>query len=198
MHVDAGLDRHQQARPAERVAGHRDAGHVGLVDDRLDLLAGEELASRIDLRRADPAGRGDLDDVGAGPQHFADLGAGLVRAVAAWLGMPGSGGETIPWAVVGSAMPLVGETMVRLHWRRGPGIRPAVDRLAEPGVQPAQVAGRRAADLQRRPERGDRLGGQQHQALVLVRDQVHAPVREVGVTVDQAGHDRLARPGRRP
>ena len=37
--VDAGADRHQQARPAERVADDRHAGHVGLVDDRLDLLA---------------------------------------------------------------------------------------------------------------------------------------------------------------
>src|SRR5207248_101004 len=80
--VDPGPHGHEHPGAADRVAGDRYAGHVGLVDDGLDLFLREDLLAGIDLRGADAAGRGDLDDVGAGSQDLAHSGAGLVGAAA--------------------------------------------------------------------------------------------------------------------
>jgi hypothetical protein len=93
---------------------------------------------------------------------------------------------------VASTIPFVGDTMTRLQWRRGPGDEALGHRLTEARVEPAEVPGGRAAGLEGGPERGHRLGGQEHEALLLVGDQVHAPVREVDVAVDQPRHDGAA------
>ena len=53
---------------------------VRLVHDRQDLLPPCTGAAAVPLARAHAAGGGDLDEVGARPDDFADLRSGLDRA----------------------------------------------------------------------------------------------------------------------
>ena len=190
--VDAGADGAEETGAAESVTRDGDSGHVGLVDDRLDLLAGEDGPARIEPRRADAPARRDLDHVGAGPEHLPDLGAHAVRAVALGVGHPGHDGrrQTLARGGVGDAVGRRHDDHADLEPRARD--QPTRHRVAEACVQAPEVPGGRAARGDRGPQREERLRREVHEALVLVRGQVQPPGSEVDVTVDQARQDETA------
>ena len=184
--VDAGLDGDLGAVEAFGVGGDAMAHAVGLVDDRRDLLAGHLRGVGVLELDGARAGGHDLDEVGAAPELFADGAADVVGAVglAVHVAEPaaagGGGGDDPP----AGEQPRAAERAVA-HRLAG---------LEDEVAVGADVADRRDPHAQRRAQVGgqevrarpgpERLGAGRRGGDVGV---------DVGVRVDEAGHERAAR-----
>ncbi len=178
--------------------GHDPAVEIGgRAHDHVELVLCEMRVLRVVGGREEPAGGGDLDHVGAGPDHLAHLASHAVYTVAhtvgeAGVGQPAGRDATARQHLVVVSRGLAEHRDRHLHPRADEHAVP--DRLAQTRVRAPGVADRRDPEPQRRQEVRRRLieaVGERpvlHRQLVVL---VHAG--EMHVRVEQPRHQRLAR-----